>query len=293
MMKKIEFEYRMIPLAKLEADSNQPRRNDGLNVDKNRLFESIKDLGIQQPLAVTEQDNGERYIILDGHRRYKCAKELGLSEVPCCVYQKMREGEFEYLRFELQNNRRSWSPIERSTSLKRIREGLNINSYSALAKLTHLSKTVIANSLGLLKLNIEYLDLMNKFGLNMSHQYEFVRLVPKLKKVKDLEVQDDIIPVILEKVKNKVIRSAKDLRDIGTAFRRTKTNEDVLHDFFTTPDMTVADLDQRLTRGGYLVDGENLRQSIIKKLSQGDAFSDQEKKFLVDLIKILKEVVEV
>jgi hypothetical protein len=49
------------------------------------LTESIRVQGILVPLVVTPQEGQDRWEILSGHRRWACARALGLSHVPCEV----------------------------------------------------------------------------------------------------------------------------------------------------------------------------------------------------------------
>jgi ParB family chromosome partitioning protein len=53
-----------------------------------KLFNSIKEAGILQPLIVYPSNNGDnRYIIHAGYNRLRAARELGLKEVPCLVVE--------------------------------------------------------------------------------------------------------------------------------------------------------------------------------------------------------------
>ena len=48
--------------------------------EMNQLLESIHEVGIQVPLSVFERDN--RFVLLDGERRWRCARKLNLATVP-------------------------------------------------------------------------------------------------------------------------------------------------------------------------------------------------------------------
>ncbi|MGA9211483.1 ParB/RepB/Spo0J family partition protein [Kaistella sp.] len=102
-----------LPPDDIEEDQNQPRKAFGLlkGGDHNRLLKSIQHYGIEELIKVCQIEEG-RYIIMDGNRRFKCAKELKFEKIPCRVYPKMNEGEFEARRYEMQNNRRGWKLIE-------------------------------------------------------------------------------------------------------------------------------------------------------------------------------------
>jgi ParB-like nuclease family protein len=74
---------REIPVADIEAPDDKAG-------DVEDLQESIKDVGILQPLLVAPQ--GTRYRIIAGGNRYRAATQLGLRTVPCLVYEAGAHG---------------------------------------------------------------------------------------------------------------------------------------------------------------------------------------------------------
>ena len=81
---------------------------------------SIKEHGILHPMAVSQLDD-QRYIIIDGHRRYMVAQLLALSTIPCIIYSKLKPTDLEIVRFELENNHLKWTGAELSTFAKRLK----------------------------------------------------------------------------------------------------------------------------------------------------------------------------
>jgi hypothetical protein len=69
---------REIPVADLDAAGGAPE-----DIDIGALQQSIKDVGILQPLLVSQQGSG--YRIIAGANRYRAAVQLGLRTVPCLV----------------------------------------------------------------------------------------------------------------------------------------------------------------------------------------------------------------
>ena len=141
LFKSYPFEFSELSIDVIETDQNQPRklfelRNGG---DHSRLLKSIQYYGIEEPIKVSEIDEN-RYIIMDGHRRFNCAKELGFKTVPCRVYPKMNDGEFEARRYEMQNNRRGWRPIEKANAIHRIKTEYYNASRKEIADLIGISQ---------------------------------------------------------------------------------------------------------------------------------------------------------
>jgi ParB/RepB/Spo0J family partition protein len=287
-IKKYPFTFKELPLGKVEQDPDQPRKDFGTDDDENRLLLSIEEYGIQQPLVVSEVSDG-RYIILDGHRRYICAQKLKFESVPCRVYKKLPEGLFETFRYEIQNNRRPWKPLERAESLKTIKEAMRFENNKQLAQHIHLSEASVSNSIQLAKEKTTFLEMMVRHGLSEAYQVEFIHLKAKLRRIKNLEVVD-ITKLLFEKVQNHVIRSAKDFRKFGKIFSRATANEAEIYKFLTDPDMTVNELSQRTVQSGRSLLIEQLIRELAGTRQKGVSFSSQEKTSLKHLSELLGKV---
>jgi ParB/RepB/Spo0J family partition protein len=285
-MHKYGYVFQELPIHQIQRDPDQPRRDT--ESDLNRLLVSIRQYGIEQPITVSEHIDG-RFIIIDGHRRYNCADKLNYEKVPCRVYPKLQPGEFETRRFEAQNNRRAWRPLERSDALERIKSAMGFGTNKQLADHLGMTETLVGNSLQLRKQKMGYIELMEKHNLNESHRLEFVRLKPKIRKIKDFEA-DEIIINLFERVQHKVIRSSRDFRKLGRIFLRATANEQELYNYLSDPDMTVSELEQRTLQSGFSLHIEQVIQKIASKRKEGVAFSSQERAFLEQLRDLLNKV---
>ncbi len=63
-----------------------------------------------------------RYLIIDGERRYRIARDLGLGELDCTVLPAMDAAERERLRFELYMTYKPLTQAERSRQRRRLRQ---------------------------------------------------------------------------------------------------------------------------------------------------------------------------
>ncbi|MBI5456459.1 ParB/RepB/Spo0J family partition protein [Candidatus Kaiserbacteria bacterium] len=288
-MNKSEYSYKLIPLSQIHQDNEQPRK-DVEDVDARvKLKASIEKYGIAIPLAVCRISDDE-YRIMDGHRRYLCAQDLGTEVLPCLVYSKMPEGELESRRYEMQNNRKPWMPLEKSNALARIKDVMGFRRNSELAEHLHMSETLVANSLQLRNESMGYLGLMHKYDLKESYMNEFMRLKPKIRKVKNLE-PNQIIIRIFEKVKNDVITTSREFRKIGRVFKRATINEKELHRFLENPDMTVEELNARTVLTGFAYLIEQLTQDIKSRLKEGETVTEQEIPLLKDLSMLISKLI--
>jgi ParB/RepB/Spo0J family partition protein len=70
-----------VPTSSLRPNPHNPRMLFD-KVPLKTLEESIKKVGVLVPLTVYMADGSDQYTILDGQRRWICARNLGLPEVP-------------------------------------------------------------------------------------------------------------------------------------------------------------------------------------------------------------------
>jgi len=71
---------RMIPTEQLQPNAEQPRKDYG---DLGELTESVREMGVLEPLLVRPLRESGRFLIISGERRYHAACAAGLREVPC------------------------------------------------------------------------------------------------------------------------------------------------------------------------------------------------------------------
>lgn len=289
-MEKHKVIFRELPIDQVEQDSDQPRKNfrSESQLSLNRLLRSIETYGIEEPIKVMQIEEN-RYKIMDGHRRHTCAGLLKWTHVPCIIYPPMNLGEFEARRYEIQNNRRSWKPFEKSNSLHRIKSTMGLKTNKQLAELLHLSVTVVSNSLQLREQKVEYLDLMAEYQLGESYKIEFIRLKPRLRKIRNFET-DDIIRILFDKIKYDVIRTSHEFRKLSKIFARATANEEEIYKFLKDPDMTVSELDQKTIQSGFSLAIEQAIQLITSKQKNGIAFSSKEQTLLKQLTTLLNKI---
>jgi ParB family transcriptional regulator, chromosome partitioning protein len=83
-----------------------------------RLAESIDQEGILVPIVVYPK--GDRFILVDGERRFRCAKELALEQVPGLVTSEKSEREILQQMFNIHLIREPWRDIPTAKALQRL-----------------------------------------------------------------------------------------------------------------------------------------------------------------------------
>ena len=172
-----------IKIKDMKPNPYQPRKN--FDVDSlNELAESIKEQGVFQPILVREGIVG--YEIIAGERRTRAAKIAGLSVVPViiCDYddQKMMEVAL------IENiQREDLTIVEEAKSYKMIIENLGLTQ-EELGKKIGKSRPHISNTLRILTLSEDILDLMDTKVLSMGHVKVLVNIEDKSKVQKIIQL---------------------------------------------------------------------------------------------------------
>lgn len=89
--------------------------------DLTDLADSIRDVGVVQPIAVTPTST-DRYEVVFGHRRLAAAREAGLSAVPAIVRAPLEDGERIVTMIVENIHRLDLSPLEEACAYEALRE---------------------------------------------------------------------------------------------------------------------------------------------------------------------------
>ena len=84
-MARMSKELKLIAIEDIVANENQPRKYFDTQAIM-ELADSIKGVGIIQPLSVSVRSDG-KYSLISGERRLRAAKIAGLKAVPCVLIQ--------------------------------------------------------------------------------------------------------------------------------------------------------------------------------------------------------------
>ena len=165
-----------IPINKIQANPNQPRK-DFNDSKMEELVSSIKEKGILQPIAVRELKDGN-YEIIAGERRFRASKSIGLKSIP--AYVLTVEDESEVMEYALIENiqRDDLNPIEESEAYASLKSKYNL-SQKEISKKVGKSRSLIANSLRLLKLPSSIKEDIKNNKLSMGHAVSLLGLKSK------------------------------------------------------------------------------------------------------------------
>ena len=147
---------RSIPISAISPLPNQPRSH----FDEDALAElaaSIAARGVIQPIIVTPESNN-RYRLVAGERRWRAAQKARLHDIPAIV----RELDPRDLQ------REDLNAVEEARAYSRLSEGEGMTQ-AEIAAMVEKSRSHVANTMRLLALPSQVLDLVEVGKLSMGH----------------------------------------------------------------------------------------------------------------------------
>lgn len=136
-----------VDIRRIDTNAGQPRKD----FDQEKLQEladSIRQHGVVQPILLRQ--NGERYVIVAGERRFRAARLAGLDQVPAIVKDL---DETQVMEVALIENlqREDLNPIEEAAAIRFLMQQHDLTQEEVSKRLSK-SRPAIANSLRLLSL---------------------------------------------------------------------------------------------------------------------------------------------
>ena len=170
-------ESKEIPIKSVSPNPYQPRKYFDEN-SLRELSESIKKHGLLQPIIVVEKEDG--YMLIAGERRLRAAKMAGFKNIKAIVADFENKNLRELALIE-NIQREDLNPIELAKSYKELIEEHKITQ-EELSSIIHKSRTQITNTLRLLTLSEETMELIANGKLSQGHAKVIVGLDEELEK---------------------------------------------------------------------------------------------------------------
>lgn len=181
-----QSELTTLPIAKVEPRREQPREYFDEQALQ-ELADSIEQFGLIQPIVVRKLDTGY-YQIIAGERRWRASRMAGLNEVPVRIIEADDRRTAELALVE-NLQREDLNPIEEAKGYKTLIEVYGMTQEQA-AKSVGRSRPAITNSMRLLSLSDEVMELVEKGKLSAGHARA---LVPITDGKKQLAAANEVI----------------------------------------------------------------------------------------------------
>ena len=154
----------MLNIIDVQPNANQPRRNfDDEKLDT--LADSIKANGIIQPIIVVKHD--DMYMIVAGERRWRAARKAGLKEIPAIVQDYSDKQIMEVALIE-NLQREDLNPVDEAMGYKTLMNMFSLTQ-EQISERIGKSRSAVANSLRLLNLSEDVLNLIKEGKLTEGH----------------------------------------------------------------------------------------------------------------------------
>lgn len=311
-----------IPIENIKCNDLNPREKF-IESEEDELIESILSKGILNPIIVYEQRKDNKYVILDGERRYRACLKLNIKKIPAHVL--VREPtplENISMMFHIHNVREEWTDFAISLSLGRVIEemgkdthNLKTSDIKELKKVTSLSEYKLRKYLRFHYYPREVIDIFLESekkekpdkGVDsdiLSEMYkpliQIEKLMPNLIKKHPIK---KIIKACIQKKASKIIETNKEFRLFSKALTaakkgeiRTEVLEKTIEEFITKPEVSPKDVYKSTSEVVYQVKGiiknsDNLYEDVsnlnMKQLSKKEL--SELKTRLNKLIKVIQE----
>jgi len=248
------------------------------------LLESVKKLGILVPLTVYQAPRGhrptsERYILLDGERRWRCARELDFPDVPAIVVERPSDTQNILTMFHIHNLREGWQLMPTALKLKVLMDSLRETNERKLTELTKLSIPQIRRCKILLSYPVRFQNLM----LAPSSERMKADFFIELDRVRRPALSDRFEPwvtrgdsqtvgILLDKYETEVITAVTDFRQLAEIYRsavsqgKQRRLAREFNHFLSRPAMTIDDIE--VPGASFARETKEIQRSARRLLSQ-------------------------
>ena len=164
---KVETKTNKLSLSDIIPNKFQPRKTFK-EENLQDLTNSIKERGVIQPIIVRKSNSdAAKYEIIAGERRWLAARKAGLHDIPVVITEA---DDLKSLEFAIVENvqRHDLNPLEEAQGYKRLIDEFSYDQ-DKVSKFIGKSRSYITNSLRLLNLPSDVLNLLEKNKISPGH----------------------------------------------------------------------------------------------------------------------------
>ena len=196
-----------IAISQIKANPNQPRREFDPEALQ-ELADSIKEIGIIQPITLRKMDDGT-YQIIAGERRFRASQLAGLTTVPAYIRTADDENVMEMALIE-NIQREDLNSMEIALAYQHLLEEYDLTQ-ERLSERVGKKRTTIANYLRLLKLPAQIQMALKNRELDMGHARALLALdnpVEQIQLFQDIQIFGYSVRKVEDIVKKKKEKAA-------------------------------------------------------------------------------------
>lgn len=210
-----------VPVDMIEPNPYQPR----MSFDQEALEEladSIRTLGLIQPITVRRKNDG-RYQIISGERRFRACQLSGMDMIPAYIRDTNDQGMLEMAIVE-NIQRENLDPIEVALSYQRLIEECNLTQ-EQMAVRVGKKRVTVTNSLRLLKLPAKIQHDLKVGLLSVGH-------AKVLLGIEDIMIQEHLCDLVIKDGLS--VRQLEDkIKNLSTPkSQKTTESQDLPEEYF-------------------------------------------------------------
>jgi ParB family transcriptional regulator, chromosome partitioning protein len=191
------------------------------------LRTSIQEVGILVPLIVYRDGESDGFVLMDGERRWRCALDLALSQVPVNVIPQPNPLDNLLRMFNIHNVREDWPLISVALSLREVMAIAGEEGEKRLSELTGLTRSTVRRAKRILSLPQRELDLIqSEAHLDRTQQVHREDLYLEIQAAESVIREalpgvaaefsrDDVIRSFAAKAEQKTLGAVTDFRLLG------------------------------------------------------------------------------
>lgn len=206
-MNRENYYVKKIPLNLIDANPFQPRKtfdDDGIL----ELAESIKEMGLLQPISVREKED-DRYELIAGERRLRACEIAGVLSVPSLIVE-ISDAESAVLALVENLQRENLNFIEEAEGYRALIDDHGFSQRDISEKIGK-SQSAISNKLRILKLSPYIKDVIVENQLSERHARALLNIEDEEDRIKILKqiIKNDLNVKKTEEIINNYLEMSK------------------------------------------------------------------------------------
>ena len=200
-----------VDITQIEPNPNQPRREFDPEALQ-ELANSIRELGIIQPITVRKVEGG-KYQIIAGERRWRASQQAGLSRIPAYIVTVEDQGVMEMALVE-NIQREDLNAIEIALAYQHLADETGMTQ-AKISERVGKSRAAVTNYMRLLKLPAQVQMALKNHEIEMGHARALLAIdspTQQIKLFKEIQQQHYSVRKVEE-----LIQALKSGEDVKTA----------------------------------------------------------------------------
>lgn len=268
------------------------------------LRESVSKLGILVPVTLYDapshhKPSSEQYILLDGERRWRCAKDLSIDEIPAIIVERPDDTQNILTMFHIHNVREGWQLMPTALKLQTLMHTLRETNERKLSELTKLSVAQIRRCKILLTYPKKYQNMMlapptERMKADFFIELDRIRRPALDDKFEPWVERGDsaVIDTMLSKYQGETIKAVTDFRQLAEVYKaagvrkQERKLKSEFNKFLDRPAMTIEDID--VPGASFAKEAKEANRSARRLVAQLEALQVEAIASDRDLIRTLK-----